>query len=169
VNRPATASRIDAINVLTGRVVAWLTLVMVLSTVVVVVLRYVFDIGQIWLQEAVTWMHGVVFMLGAAYTLQRDEHVRVDIFYRDLGPKGRGIVNCLGVLLFLAPTCVFLFLASLEYVSASWAIHEVSRDAGGLPYPLVPLSKSILLLMPIAVSLQGVSMLLVSIRQIRGS
>jgi TRAP-type mannitol/chloroaromatic compound transport system permease small subunit len=73
------------------------------------------------------------------------------------------------VLLFLAPTCVFLFLASLEYVSASWAIHEVSRDAGGLPYPLVPLSKSILLLMPIAVSLQGVSMLLVSIRQIRGS
>jgi TRAP-type mannitol/chloroaromatic compound transport system permease small subunit len=169
VNRPATASRIDAINVLTGRVVAWLTLVMVLSTVVVVVLRYVFDIGQIWLQEAVTWMHGVVFMLGAAYTLQRDEHVRVDIFYRDLGPKGRGIVNCLGVLVFLAPTCVFLFLASLEYVSASWAIHEVSRDAGGLPYPLVPLSKSILLLMPIAVSLQGVSMLLVSIRQIRGS
>lgn len=167
MNRPAAASRIDAISIFTGQAVAWLTLVMVLATVVVVVLRYIFDTGQLWLQESVTWMHGAVFMLGAAYTLQRDEHVRVDIFYRDLGPKGRGIVDCLGVLLFLLPTCVFLFMASWEYVAASWAIHEVSRDAGGLPYPLVPLLKSILLLMPVAVSLQGISMLLVSTRQIR--
>lgn len=169
MNRPATASRIDAFSIVTGQVVAWLTLVMVLTTVVVVLLRYVFDFGQVWLQESVTWMHGAVFMLGAAYALQRDEHVRVDIFYRDLGPRGRGIVDCLGVLLFLVPTCVFLFAASWEYVRASWAIHEVSRDAGGLPYPLVPLLKSILLLMPLAVLLQGVSMLLVAIRQIRGS
>jgi TRAP-type mannitol/chloroaromatic compound transport system permease small subunit len=149
--------------------VAWLTLAMVLATVVVVVLRYVFDTGQVWLQESITWMHGAVFMLGAAYTLQRDEHVRVDIFYRRLGPRGRGIIDGSGVLLFLLPICIFLFIASWDYVAAAWAIHEVSRDAGGLPYPFVPLLKSILLLMPVAVMLQGISMLLVAIRQIRRS
>lgn len=167
MQRPAAASRIDAFNTITGHAVAWLTLMMVLATVAVVVLRYLFDTGQVWLQESVTWMHGAVFMLGAAYTLGRDEHVRVDIFYRDLGPRGRGWVDCLGVLLFLAPTAVFLFLASWDYVAASWSIREVSRDAGGLPYPFVPLLKSVLLLMPVAVLLQGISMLLVAVRRIR--
>lgn len=167
MQRPALSSRIDAFNTLTGHAVAWLTLVMVLATVVVVLLRYVFGTGQIWMQESVTWMHGAVFMLGAAYTLARDEHVRVDIFYRGLGPRGRGWVDGLGVLLFLAPTAIFLFVASWDYVAASWSIREVSRDAGGLPWPFVPLLKSILLLMPVAVLLQGVSMLLVAIRQIR--
>ena len=168
MDRPAAASRIDTLNAITGHAVAWLTLAMVLATVVVVVLRYLFDTGEVWLQESVTWMHGAVFMLGAAYTLQRDEHVRVDIFYRGLGPKGRGWVDCLGVLLFLVPTAIFLFLASWDYVAASWSIREVSRDAGGLPYPFLPLFKTILLVMPVAVLLQGVSMLLVAVRQIRG-
>lgn len=167
MDRPAAASRIDAFSTVTGHAVAWLTFAMVLATVVIVVLRYVFDTGLLWLQESVTWMHGAVFMLGAAYTLQRDEHVRVDVFYRRLGPRGRGLVDCSGVLLFLVPTCIFLFLASWDYVRAAWAIREVSRDAGGLPYPFVPLLKSILLLMPVAVLLQGISMLLVAIRQIR--
>lgn len=169
MDRSATASRLDAFSTVTGHAVAWLTLAMVLATVVVVVLRYAFDTGQVWLQESITWMHGAVFMLGAAYTLQRDEHVRVDIFYRSLSPRGRAIVDGSGVLLFLLPTCVFLFVASWDYVAAAWAIHEVSRDAGGLPYPFVPLLKSILLLMPVAVLLQGISMLLVAIRHIRRS
>ena len=167
MDRPVTATRLDAFSTATGHAVAWLTLAMVLATVVVVVLRYAFDTGQVWLQESITWMHGAVFMLGAAYTLQRDEHVRVDIVYRRLGPRGRGLVDGCGVLLFLLPTCVFLFMASWDYVAAAWAIREISRDAGGLPYPFMPLLKSILLLMPVAVLLQGVSMLLVAIRQIR--
>ncbi|MCZ6584533.1 MAG: TRAP transporter small permease subunit, partial [Gammaproteobacteria bacterium] len=66
----------------TGTVIAWLTIMMVLVTFVIVVLRYAFDLGWISMQESVTWMHAAVFMLGAAYTLKRDEHVRVDIFYR---------------------------------------------------------------------------------------
>ena len=167
MQRPAAAARIHTFSTITGHAVAWLTLVMVVATLVVVLLRYVFGTGQIWMQESVTWMHGAVFMLGAAYTLARDEHVRVDIFYRGLGPRGRGWVDCTGVLLFLAPTTIFLFLASWDYVAAAWSIGEVSRDAGGLPWPAVPLLKSILLLMPAAVLLQGISMLLVAIRQIR--
>src|SRR5210317_1097254 len=108
---------------------------MVIVTVVIVVMRYVFDAGTVWLQESVVWMHAVVFMLGAAYTLQQDEHVRVDIFYRDMTERRRAWVNLLGVLLFVLPLCCFLVFTSFDYVMASWRIREVSREAGGLPYP----------------------------------
>jgi tripartite ATP-independent transporter DctM subunit len=73
---------LDRISILSGQLTSWLTVIMVIVTVVVVVMRYVFDAGAVWLQESVVWMHAVVFMVGAAYTLQQDEHVRVDIFYR---------------------------------------------------------------------------------------
>jgi TRAP-type mannitol/chloroaromatic compound transport system permease small subunit len=161
------ASRIDAFSNFTGNAVAWLTLAMVIVTFVVVLLRYAFDIGIVSLQESVIWMHGAVFMLGAAYTLQREEHVRVDIFYRKVGVRTQAWVDLLGVLLFLLPFSFFMFYASYDYVAAAWSIRETSRDAGGLPYPFLPLMKTILLVMPVMVSLQGVSMLLVAVRRLR--
>ncbi|MBT8079003.1 MAG: TRAP transporter small permease subunit [Gammaproteobacteria bacterium] len=161
------ASRIDSFSVALGRATAWLTLAMVLMTFVIVVLRYAFDIGVIWLQESVTWMHASVFMLGAAYTLQREEHVRVDVFYRSMPARRQALVNAIGVVIFIFPVCGFLFFESWSYVSASWTDQEVSRDAGGLPYPFIPLLKSILLLMPLTVALQGVSLLLGSVRTFR--
>ncbi len=159
---------IDRISIVTGRAVSWLTLAMVLVTFVIVVLRYVFDIGFIWLQETLTWFHAVVFMLGAAYTLQQEEHVRVDIFYRDMSEQRRAWVNLLGVIFFIFPMCAFFIWASWSYVISSWSIGEVSINAGGLPYPFVPLLKSMLLLMPVAVALQGISLLLKSLMVIRG-
>lgn len=160
-------ARIDRVSIVTGRAVSWLTLAMVLVTFVIVVLRYVFDVGLIWLQETVTWFHAVVFMLGAAYTLQQEEHVRVDIFYRNMSERRRAWVNLLGVILFVFPMCAFFVWTSWGYVSSSWTIGEVSRNAGGLPYPFLPLLKSLLLLMPLAVALQGVSLLLKSLNVIR--
>ena len=133
---------------------------MVLITFVIVVLRYVFGVGLIWLQESVTWMHAAVFMLGAAYTLQQEDHVRVDVFYRNMTEKRKALVNLTGVLIFVFPVCALLTIEALAYVGASWSDHEVSRNSGGLPYPFVPLIKSALLLMPATVALQGVSMLL---------
>ena len=87
----AISSLIDRVSISTGRVTAWLTLAMVLVTFLIVIMRYVFDSGFIWLQESLVWMHAVVFMLGAAYTLQMEEHVRVDIFYRRMSTRGRAI------------------------------------------------------------------------------
>lgn len=158
---------LDAVSVSIGRATSWLTLVMVLVTFVIVVLRYVFGTGLIWLQESVTWMHAVVFMLGAAYTLQQEEHVRVDIFYRKMTDKQRAWVNLLGVLVFIFPMCGFFVYASIDYVGASWSIREVSRNSGGLPYPFVPLLKSAVLVMPVMVALQGLSLLLRSAQVIR--
>ena len=157
---------LDALSIKVGHAVSWLTLLMVLVTFVIVVMRYVFGAGLIWLQESLTWMHAAVFMLGAAYTLQREEHVRVDIFYRKMSDKQRAWVNLLGVLIFIFPLCAFFVYESIDYVAASWSLREVSRNSGGLPYPFVPLLKSILVIMPVAVALQGLSLLLRSARAI---
>lgn len=158
---------IDKISIATGHAAAWLTLAMVVVTCSIVVLRYVFGIGAIWMQESLTWMHAAVFMLGAAYTLQCDGHVRVDIFYREMSERRRACVNLFGVFTFLFPLCVFFIYESIDYVMAAWAIGEVSRNAGGLPYPAVPLLKSVLILMPAAVMLQGLALVLRSIRTLR--
>ena len=158
---------IDRISTLTGKAAAWLTLFMVIVTFVVVVMRYVFDAGFIWLQESVTWMHAVVFMLGAAYTLQQEDHVRVDVFYRNMSPQRQAIIDVTGVIIFLLPLCFFLGWKSFDFVAASWSLREASRESGGLPYPLLPLLKSVLVVMPAAVALQGVSLLLRSLRTLR--
>lgn len=142
---------------------------MVIVTFIVVVMRYVFDAGLIWVQESVVWMHAVVFMLGAAYTLRDEEHVRVDIFYRAMGERRRAWVDLIGVFIFLMPLCLFLAWTSFDFVTTSWSIREASRESGGLPYPLIPMLKSVLLLMPVAVALQGVSLLLNSLKTLRGN
>ena len=141
---------------------------MVLVTFVVVVMRYVFDAGFIWLQESVIWMHAVVFMLGAAYTLRDEEHVRVDVFYRAMSPRRRAWVDLIGVLIFLFPLCGFLALNTWDFVLQSWSVREASREPGGLPYPFIPILKSVILLMPVTVSLQGLSLFLRSLRTVRG-
>lgn len=164
---PSRDNLLDRISTATGRAASWLTLFMVLVTFVVVVMRYVFDAGLIWVQESVTWMHATVFMLGAAYTLRAEEHVRVDVFYRNMSARRRAWVDLTGVVIFLLPLCLFLAWNSFDFVTQSWRLREMSRESGGLPYPFVPMLKSILLLMPLAVTMQGVSLLLKSFRVLR--
>lgn len=158
---------LDRFSALLGKTSAWLTLFMVLVTFIVVVMRYVFDAGLIWLQESVVWMHAFVFMMGAAYTLQQEEHVRVDIFYREMTPKKKAWVDLLGVAVFLLPLCLFLVWSGSDFVSASWRIHESSRESGGLPYPMIPILKTVLVVMPVCVALQGLVLMARSVRILR--
>lgn len=160
---------LDRFSSFIGKTTAWLTLLMVLVTFVVVVMRYVFDAGFIWLQESVVWMHGFVFMIGAAYTLQQDEHVRVDIFYREMSARRKALVDILGVLFFLLPMCFFLGIKAVDFVAVSWRLQEASRESGGMPYPWLPLLKSILVVMPALVGLQGIAILIRSLRTLRGA
>ncbi len=132
---------------ISGKTVAWLTLLMILITFVIVILRYGFNLGWIWLQETVTYLHVAVFTIAAAWTLQLDGHVRVDIFYTDMPVKKRALVDLLGSLLFLIPFCIFVLIISAPYVANSWQLLEGSREAGGLP--LVFVLKSLILILPI--------------------
>lgn len=131
---------------LCGKSVAWLTVVMVLLTFTIVVLRYGFNLGWIWLQETVTYLHVMVFTVVAAWTLQQDGHVRVDIFYAEMPKKKRALVDLLGSLVFLIPFCIFVLVIAWPYVANSWKLLEGSREAGGLP--LVFLLKSLILVLP---------------------
>ena len=131
---------------LSGKSVAWLTVVMVLLTFTIVVLRYGFNLGWIWLQESLTYLHVAVFSVVAAWALQQDGHVRVDIFYADMTDKNRARVDLFGSLIFLVPFCIFILVISWPYVANSWKLLESSREAGGLP--LVFLLKSLIMVMP---------------------
>ena len=159
---------LESFSEFTGSLVAWLTLLMVLVTFIVVVLRYAFDLGWISMQESVTWMHAAVFMLGAAYTLKRNEHVRVDIFYRSMTPQRKALVDLLGTLIFLLPVAVFLAVTSWDYVYTSWIIREASREAGGLPYPFVPILKSLIPVTAGMLIIQGIANLIAAVLTLTG-
>jgi len=132
---------------LCGKGAAWLTVGMVLLTFTIVILRYGFNLGWIWLQESLIYLHVTVFMVVTAWALQQDGHVRVDIFYTNMSRRNRAWVDLLGTVLFLIPFCVFVLVTAGPYVMTSWKLLEASREAGGLP--LVFLLKSLILVMPI--------------------
>lgn len=149
--------RLAGFTTLVGRSSAWLALLLVLGMVLVVVLRYGFGIGNIALQESLTYLHGSLFMLGIAYTLAEDEHVRVDVLYQRFSPRGRAWVNVLGTLFLLLPVCGALFWLSLDYVASSWREQEASAN-GGLPF--VYLLKTLLLILPALLTVQALAELL---------
>ena len=146
-------SLIDRGSSILGHGVSWLTLIMMLATAALVLLRYGFNIGSLITQDAIMYLHVVVFMLAMAITLKNNGHVRVDIFYQNFSPRKKALVDLAGSLFLLLPFCLFMFVVSFNYVIASWQTLEVSPDSG-LPLYLI---KSLLLLLPVSLALQGIS------------
>ena len=147
--------KVDQFTEWSGRSLAWLCLALALTTCLVVLLRYGIGVGSIAIQESVTYLHALVFMLGAAYTLKHDGHVRVDIFYRRLGRRGQAWVNSVGSILFLLPFCAFVVGISWPFVTESWRVLEGSQDPGGIHG--VFLLKTLIPLMAISLFLQGLA------------
>ncbi|MFT6779279.1 MAG: TRAP-type mannitol/chloroaromatic compound transport system permease small subunit [Paraglaciecola sp.] len=146
---------IDSLNEFLCKMVSWFTLTMVLLTFLIVVLRYGFNVGWIAMQESVMYLHGMVFLLGAAHTLRVNEHVRVDIFYRRFSPKKQAKVDIFGSLFLLMPVNIFIFMVSFDYVMRAWRVMEASQEAGGIPG--VFLLKSLILLFSFTMLLQGIA------------
>lgn len=140
-----------------GRLLAWFTLAMVLLQSAVVLLRYAFNGGSVALQDSVVYLHGAALMLGLAYALQCDAHVRVDIFYRRMGERARAWVDAVGTLVFLLPLCAFIAAGSWQFAASSWSVYESSGSAGGLPG--VFLLKSLIPLAALTLALQGIAQL----------
>jgi TRAP-type mannitol/chloroaromatic compound transport system permease small subunit len=146
---------VDRLNDRLGHAIAWLTLFMVVEAFAVVVLRYVFSIGFVWMQEIYVWMHGFLFMLGAGYTLLHGGHVRVDLLYKTKSRRYRDWVDLLGSLFLLMPFVVTIAWVSWPYVAAAVMRLEGSREAGGLPGLFV--LKSMLLFFSLGLGLQGLA------------
>lgn len=147
-----------------GALLSWLVLAMTLLVVVVVVGRK-FGFGSIALQEAVTYLHALVFMLGLSFALKRKAHVRVDIFYRKYSPTKKALVDLVGGILLLLPFCILIFISSWDYVLASWAILEASSENEGIA--AIYLLKTLMIIMPVTLGIQGVADILNSILILR--
>jgi TRAP-type mannitol/chloroaromatic compound transport system permease small subunit len=149
------AEEIDRITAAIGRIATWCALYVVMAEFAVVVLRYALGFGSIRLQESVLYAHAGVFMLAAAWTLQIDGHVRVDIFYARGTARARAAVDLLGAVIFLLPFAAALFALTLPYVERSWHIFEGSPQPSGLPF--VYLLKTIIAVFAALIGLQGVA------------
>lgn len=164
------ARRIDRMNEWAGRGLYWLTLAMVGVGAFNAIARYLdryTGLGlssNMWI-ELQWYLYSLVFLLGAAYTLKHDDHVRVDVLYTQLSRRGRAWINVLGTLLLLLPFCAVVLWVSIPFVSTSWAIFEGSPDPGGLPrYPI----KTIIPLAFLMVIAQGVALMIREVAVLRG-
>jgi TRAP-type mannitol/chloroaromatic compound transport system permease small subunit len=149
------ADRIDRLTAAIGRAVAWLVLAIVLLQFVLVVARYLFNSGSIWLSETVIYAHATLFMLAAAWTLAAGGHVRVDVFYAEASPRAKAVIDLIGALLLLLPFALALLWLAWPYAARSWAILERSQEASGLP--LVFALKTLIPLFALLMALQGLA------------
>jgi TRAP-type mannitol/chloroaromatic compound transport system permease small subunit len=161
------AAVIDWINEMIGRAVSWFTVFVVLNVFVVVVMRYVFGIGHVWMQELYVWVHAAVFMIGSGYTLLHDGHVRIDVIYREASQKYKATVNLLGALFLGLPFMWILFFKALPLARRSFERGEMSSEVGGLP--ALYLLKGTILVFAILMGLQLVSMILKSLLTLVGA
>jgi TRAP-type mannitol/chloroaromatic compound transport system permease small subunit len=163
----AFAGRIDRLNAAIGRTVAWVCLLVVLLQFTVVVLRYVFGLGSIWLTETIIYGHATLFMLASAWTLREGGHVRVDIFYADAGPRRRALIDLCGALFLLLPFMLVLLWFAVPYVARSWSILETSRETSGLPG--VYILKTLIPAFAVLMALQGIAQALRAAHILKGA
>lgn len=148
---------IDASSRLLGKLAAWCALAMMFFQVSSVLLRYVFSYGLITFQEAVVYCHATLFLLGAAWVLKLNQHVRVDVFYEMMRADVRRIVDAVALALFVLPVVALIGWASWDYVLRAWSTLEGSRQAGGIP--AIFLLKTAILVFAVSVGLQAVALL----------
>ena len=122
----------NTINKFAGYICAFLVVFMTLNVFVVVLLRYLFGISFIWMQETYVWMHAYIFMMGAGFTYLMDDHVRIDIIYKSSSSTYRALVDIIGNILLLLPFLYIIWIFSFPFVYKSWLMNEISREAGGL-------------------------------------
>ncbi len=133
---PRWLQRIDNFTEVSGRLISWLVLLLALLTCYDVFMRYVFNSGTVALQELEWHLFALIFLLGGAYTLKHDDHVRVDVIFssKRLNDRQRALINIIGMLLFLTPFCLLILITAWPFVQNSFWYQEGSPDPGGLPY-----------------------------------
>ena len=157
---------ICGLNSLAGRFFSWFALAIVLVCFTVVVLRYVFAVSFVWMQDLYVWLNGAMFTAVAGFALLRDDHVRVDIYYREASHERKAIADAVGAVLFLLPFSLVVFVYALPFVERSWSVLEASGSVGGLQGLFV--LKSFILLFAVLLALQGLVLMLRSFLVLSG-
>lgn len=160
------ANAIDGLNEYTGRIISWLALLMVLMMATNVFMRYAFSMGLSWQQESVRFMHGMLFLGGAAYALKHEAQVRVDVLYQGMSEVRKAWVNLIGTIVFLWPMAISIIYFSSGYILNSWSIYEGSSEYRGMPGVFI--FKSFIWVCGGLLALQGVSVIIHSWQTITG-
>lgn len=151
------ANQIDNFNSKLGHIIAWFTLAMVIIMCLSVAMRYLFSTTLIWQLELVRFLHAIVFLSAAGFTLLENEHVRVDVFYQHFSDKTKALVNLMGTILFLLPvTCAIAYFAS-DLIINSWRLLESSREYHGMPGVFI--LKTFIWVFCLTLTLQGISII----------
>ncbi len=156
----------DKISGFFGYIAAWLTSALVLVIIYDVLTRYFLNNSKIWVQELEWHIFALVILLGTAYTLRQNGHVRVDIIYSKLSVRKRALIDLLGVIILLIPFSLFIIYTSKDFVLSSWQCAEGSPDPGGLPARY--LLKAMLPFSFLLVIIQGASMFLKALLTLLG-
>ncbi|MBL4603053.1 MAG: TRAP transporter small permease subunit [Emcibacteraceae bacterium] len=160
------ARGMDAVNEMIGKITSWATLTLVIVQFAIVMMNYLYSEGMIAVQESLTYMHSLVFLGAAGYTLLHNGHVRVDIFYTNMTERGKAYVNLIGSVIILFPVLICIGVYALPFVAQSWEILEGSIETSGLH--LVYILKSMILLFVVSTFIQGISISLHSLLVILG-
>ena len=147
-----------------GQLCSWLCLALVILISFDVFLRYLFNFSTASLYELEWHLFAIIFLLGSAYTLQKNEHVRVDVFYNKLSEKNKNIIDLAGDIVFLLPFSLAIFYNSIPFVEDSFRILESSPDPGGLPYRFI--IKSIIPLAFLLLALQGIIRIIKNLKRL---
>ena len=156
---------IQSLSRFLGRTISWSSIILIFVIVSDVFFRYIFSLTSAATYEIEWHLFGLMFLLGAAWTLDQDKHVRVDLFYQTFSPKMKAFINLIGTLIFLIPFCWVTFITSIDFVQSSFLLNETSPDPGGLParYLIklaIPMGFGLLILQGIVVIINSIKTLL---------
>ncbi|WP_324755279.1 TRAP transporter small permease subunit [Roseovarius sp. Pro17] len=160
------AALICRINWIVGQVFSWLSLGIVLICFTVVVQRYVFAISYVWMQDLYIWLSGAMFTAVAGFALMRDDHVRVDIFYRPARVRTRAVIDLIGALVFLLPFTAVVYVYSMPFVQRAWSYSEASANVGGMPGLYI--LKTFIIAFALLLALQAIAMICRSVLVLGG-
>ena len=157
------SSIIDRFTEWSGKCISWLVILLVLLVGYDVAMRYLFQSGSVGIQELEWHLFSIIFLIGAAYTLKHDEHVRLDILYRSkfLNDRHRAWIDAFGAFFILLPFCLLIVISAWPCISQAYVYNEASPDPGGLPArwlikSMIPLGFTLLILQGIAESIKKI-------------
>ena len=156
---------IQSLSRFLGKTISWSSIILIFIIVLDVFFRYVFSLTSAATYEIEWHLFGLMFLLGAAWTLDQDKHIRVDLFYQRFSPKTKALINLIGTLIFLIPFCWITLITSIDFVQSSFLLDETSPDPGGLParYLIklaIPIGFGLLMLQGIVVIINSIKTLL---------
>ncbi len=157
--------QIDGLNAFFGKLAAWSSILLVFLVCVDVILRYFFNWSRVWMMELELYLFAIIFLLGGAYAFQKDQHVRVDVFYTNMSEKNKAIVNLIGGIFLLLPWCIIILYISQRFFLKSWRIGESSGQPGGLP--MLYVKKGLLFVGFFLLFLQGLSSIYKASKQLK--